>query len=124
MIAQSGLATATGLSALLEGDLSHDQITRFLNKNEFSSKDLWQHVEPTVMQHAKSNGALILDDAIEEKPYTDLNMVVQKCFSHAKYRCIKGINILSCLVRYDDLALPIGFEIVHKDINYSCYAAG
>lgn len=117
LIAQSGLATATGLSALLEGHLSHDQITRFLNKNEFSSKDLWQHVKPTILQHAKANGVLILDDAIEEKPYTDPNMIVQWYFSHAKHRCVKGINILSGLVRYDDLALPIGFEIVHKDIN-------
>jgi hypothetical protein len=40
LIAQSQLASATGLSALLDGHLSHDQITRFLNKNEFSSKDL------------------------------------------------------------------------------------
>jgi hypothetical protein len=68
LIAQSELATATGLSALLEGDLSHDQITRFLNKSEFSSKDLWRYVKPTVLKHAKANGVLILDDAIEEKP--------------------------------------------------------
>ncbi len=68
LIAQSQLATATGLSALLEGHLSHDQITRFLNKNEFSSKDLWYYIKPTVLQQANSSGVLILDDAIEEKP--------------------------------------------------------
>lgn len=117
LIAQSQLATATGLSALLEGHLSHDQITRFLNKNEFSSKDLWYYVKPTVLQQANSSAVLILDDAIEEKPYTDKNSIVQWYFSHAKHRCVKGINILSCLARYDDVALPIGFEIVHKDLN-------
>ena len=34
LISGNGYATATGLSSLMEGDVSHDQITRFyLNKN-------------------------------------------------------------------------------------------
>ena len=37
-----GAATATGLSALVEGDVSHEQITRFLSAQEYTSKDLWQ----------------------------------------------------------------------------------
>ncbi len=32
LIAQNQYATATGLSDLLEGQISHDKITRFLNK--------------------------------------------------------------------------------------------
>ena len=35
-------ATATGLSAMLEGEVSHDRITRFLSGQDFTSKDLWQ----------------------------------------------------------------------------------
>ena len=50
--------------------------------------------------------------------YTDESTIVGWHFSHAKGRCVKGINILSCLVRYGDLALPIGFEVVHKDIHF------
>ena len=46
LIAQSHKATATGLSSLLEGSISHDQVTRFLNQNEFNSRDLWQYVKP------------------------------------------------------------------------------
>lgn len=30
LISSFGATTATGLSALLEGDISHDQVTRFL----------------------------------------------------------------------------------------------
>lgn len=37
----------------------------------------------------------------------------------ASHRHVKGINLLSCLVRYGDVALPIGYEIVKKDIVYS-----
>ena len=119
LIAQSRQATAIGLSSLLEGSLSHDQITRFLNRNEFSSKDLWQYVKPKVRElEQETGGVLIIDDSIEEKPYTDENAIVSWHFSHAKGRCVKGINILSCLVRYGDLSLPIGLEVVHKDVQF------
>ena len=33
--------TATGLSNLLDGALSHDQVTRFLSHKQFISADLW-----------------------------------------------------------------------------------
>ena len=42
-----GAATATGLSAMVEGDVSHDQITRFLSAQEYTSKDLWREVKST-----------------------------------------------------------------------------
>jgi hypothetical protein len=32
---------------------------------------------------------------------------------------IKGINILTCMVRYDDFSVPIGYEVIKKDITYS-----
>ena len=35
-----------GLSDLLEGSLSYDQITRFLSQQRFDSKTLWQLVKP------------------------------------------------------------------------------
>jgi hypothetical protein len=44
LIAQTQYATATGLSNLLEGSISHDRFTRLLNGNTFDAKDLWQFV--------------------------------------------------------------------------------
>ncbi len=35
LISGNGYATATGLSAMMENEISHDQITRFLSKNKF-----------------------------------------------------------------------------------------
>lgn len=119
LIAQSKYATATSLSNLLEGSISHDRFTRFLNKNAFTAKDLWQYVKPKVrQQELDQGGVLIIDDAIEEKPYTDENNIVNWHFSHAKGRCIKGINLLSCLIRYGDWAVPISYEVIHKDLHY------
>lgn len=119
LICQNQHATATGLSLLLDGLISHDKITRFLNTNEFGSKDLWQYVKSEVHHAEKEKGGvLILDDSIEEKPYTDENEIICWHFSHAKGRCVKGVNLLSCLVRYEDIALPIAFAAVCKDLHF------
>ena len=37
--------TATGLSKLLDGELSHDKITRFLSSESFDEKTLWKEVK-------------------------------------------------------------------------------
>ncbi|HEV8052911.1 MAG TPA: transposase [Parachlamydiaceae bacterium] len=119
LISQNHQATATGLSFLLDGQISHDKITRFLNRNNFNSKDLWHYVKPQVRKlEQEKGGVLILDDTIEEKPYTDENEIVCWHFSHAKGGCVKGTNLLSSLVRYGDIAFPIGFEIIFKDLHY------
>ena len=41
-------ATATGLSAMIEGNVSHDQITRFLSGETQHSKELWLKVKSVV----------------------------------------------------------------------------
>jgi hypothetical protein len=41
LLASFGATTSTGLARLLDGAVSHDQITRFLAKRQFTSADLW-----------------------------------------------------------------------------------
>ena len=120
LISQNQYATSTGLSAMLDGEISHDKITRFLNSHNMGSKELWEYIKPTLRQFEENKGGvLILDDTIEEKPYTDENEIIAWHFSHAKGRCLKGVNILSCLVRYGDKVLPLDYTAVHKDLHFS-----
>src|SRR5437016_13560563 len=92
LIAQNHYATATGLSDLLDGQISHDKITRFLNGKAASSKELWEYVKPEIRKIEQNvGGILIIDDTIEEKAYTDENEIVCWHFSHTKGRCVKGI---------------------------------
>ena len=119
LISQNQYATATGLANLLEGQVSHDQITRFLHQDELNSKDLWQYAKAEVRNHENEKGGVfIVDDTIEEKTHTKENDTVCWHYSHAKGRCIKGINLLSCLVRYADFSLPIAFEAIRKDLYF------
>ena len=120
LICQNKYATATGLSDLLSGDISHDKITKYLNSVDLGSKELWEYNKREIRKHqTDKDGVLILDDSIEEKPYTDENEIVAWHHSHAKGRHVKGINILSCLVSYNDVVLPFGYEIIHKDVRFS-----
>ena len=119
LICQNKYATATGLSDLMPNEISHDQVTRFLNGNLMGSKELWAYVKNDVRRHeTASGGVLILDDTIEEKPYTDENEIMCWHHCHKKGRHIKGVNILSCLVRYGDITFPVGYELVHKDVQF------
>lgn len=40
LLCNYGYATATGLSSMVHGEVSHDKITRFLSEREYTSKDL------------------------------------------------------------------------------------
>ena len=85
LICQIHYATVTGLSKLFEGDFSHDQITRFLHKDELTSKPLWKYVKLEIRKHEQDNGGVfIVDDTIEEKTHTDENDTVCWHYSHAK----------------------------------------
>ena len=120
LISQNHQATATGLAAVLDGEISHDQVSRFLRTKDYSSKELWIYVKSDVRHHEQpAGGVLLLDDTISEKNYTDENAINCWHFSHARSRHVKGINLLSCLVRYGDIALPVGYDVVKKDIVYS-----
>lgn len=75
LICQNKYATATGLSDMVDGEFSHDKVTRFLRQEDFDSKMLWKYVKSAVRKHETQNGVFILDDSIEDKPYTDENEV-------------------------------------------------
>jgi len=120
LISQNGLASATGLSEVLEGEVSHDKITRFLNLGSNGSKELWDEVKPTVRKYENISGVLMIDDTIEEKPYSQENEIIAWHYSHAKGIHVKGVNLLSCMVRYEELSLPVCYEVIHKDLKYFC----
>jgi DDE superfamily endonuclease len=118
LISSFGQVTATGLSRLLNGEVSHDQITRFLSSEPKRSADLWRIAKPLVRSIESSEGVIVIDDTIEEKEYTDENELICWHFDHSKGRNIKGINFLSALYVTDEAALPVAFDLVTKAEAY------
>jgi hypothetical protein len=118
LLASFGATTATGLAELLSGDLSHDQVTRFLSKKKKTSADLWLMVKRFVRKIESDSGVLIIDDSIEEKPYTDENEIVCWHYDHSKDQTVKGINFMTSLYHSKEISLPIGFHLVAKTEKY------
>ena len=114
-----GLATATGLSNAVDNTISHDQVTRMLNKKNNDSKALWLDVKPLVRQHENDDGCLVFDDSIIHKPHTDENDIVCWHFDHTQGRNVKGINLLTTFyytqqTGQEPLRVPIAFDIINK----------
>lgn len=76
LISSFSKTTATGLSQLLDADISHDKITRFLSKYPYSQKEYWHVIKPIVRQMESKDGVMIVDDTLLEKPYSDENRIV------------------------------------------------
>jgi mannose/fructose-specific phosphotransferase system component IIA len=97
LLSTFGAATATGLSAMVEGQVSHDQVTRFLSAQEYTSKDLWLQVKSTVRSVESEDGVLIFDDTIQAKPWTDESELMCWHYDHVIGRSVRGINFLNAL---------------------------
>lgn len=113
LIASFGQTTATGLARLVS-DISHDQVTRFLNGQELVDHDLWKIVKPHVRRVQSDDGVLILDDTIEEKPYSDESELINWHFDHTVNRSVKGVNLVSALYYSQNTSLPIALHFIQK----------
>jgi hypothetical protein len=118
LISSFGQTTATGLANLLQGGLSHDQVTRFLASTPRTSADLWKIAKPFVRRIQSDQAAMIVDDSISEKPYTDENDIVCWHYDHSHQRTVKGINFLTVLYHSQGVSLPVGFALVAKTEHY------
>jgi len=110
--------TATGLANLLKGGISHDQVTRFLASKPRTSADLWKIAKPFVRRIQSDQAAMIVDDSISEKPYTDENDIVCWHYDHSHQRTVKGINFLNALYHSQGVSLPVGFALIAKTEHY------
>lgn len=123
-----GQTTATGLSEILAGELSHDKITRFLSHELLEEKALWLKIKSVLRQCEEENACLIFDDTIIEKPYMDENDIICWHYNHAVGRTVKGINLLSAFYSSDksgyQMRLPVGFRIIDKTEEYTDKKSG
>ena len=111
------MATATGLSNLLKGKISHDKITRHLSASNYDSKSVWKKVKPMMEEISSSDDLVVIcfDDSIEEKRYTDESELISWHFDHTVNRAVKGVNFLTALINTKEVSLPCAVEFVKKD---------
>lgn len=121
LLSSTGPTTATGLSRLVDGALSHDHITRWLSNATWHSADIWRQAKPLIRQAeaqrpAEEFAVLVVDDSILEKAHTDANELICTHWDHSQQRYVKGLNFVTLLYQAGELALPLAVELVRKTV--------
>lgn len=120
LLSSMGQTSATGLSRLVDGAVSHDSVTRFLAESELTSKTLWLAVKSLVREHESADGCLVFDDTIIPKSYTDENDLVCWHYDHTQGCSVKGIHLLSAFYvsqkdeKSTNLRVPVAYELIQK----------
>jgi len=110
--------TCTGLAETLKS-VSHDSINRFLLREDYSAKDLYDSSIDLIPEDAE--GAVSVDDTVLDKPYSQshLSKLINYYWSGKHKKTVKGINLVTLF--FTDLKggirLPVNFRVVNPDDN-------
>jgi len=116
LLATPKQATCTGLSKVLQGQISHDRFTRLLSSGRLDSQCVWRQAKPLVDEMVDSGDCVVvgIDDTIQEKPHSRENELNCWHYDHTRGQTVKGINFLSAVLAAGELTTPIAVEFVHK----------
>ena len=81
------------MSSMLDNQYRHDQITRLLSQSNFDSRMLWKKVKSTVRQIEQEDAVLIIDDTIQDKPYSDENALICWHYDHTKVGQLRELTL-------------------------------
>ena len=74
---------------------SHDQINRYLAKDRLTPRQVWEHVEPDIIQTC--DGYIIFDDTTVEKPSASEIALAKPQYSGNAGKVVNGIGIVTCV---------------------------
>ncbi|MEL6276097.1 MAG: transposase [Bacteroidota bacterium] len=114
-------ATATGLSAAYDNQISHDKVSRFLKSSYLDSSVVWKSAKKfirSLVDFTDQEGVVSVDDSIVEKAHTDENEMICYHWDHSLGRHVKGINFISLMYSHEKLDVPIQVRLVEKTEAY------
>ncbi|MBD2248066.1 transposase [Nostoc sp. FACHB-888] len=113
LLAESKYPGCTRLADIME-DLSHDSVNRFLLRERYEPKDLFDEVK---LHINLGGGTLSADDTVIDKPHSDpkLTELITYIYSGRHHRTVKGIQLIT--LYYTDLSgksVPVNYRIYDK----------
>lgn len=92
--------------------ISHDSATRFLQREGYEGKDLYNESAPFLNL---KGGTLSVDDSVLDKPYSQYLAFVGYFWSGKHHRTTKGINLITLYYTdVDGQHLPVNFRVYDK----------
>jgi hypothetical protein len=107
--------SCTRLSTVMQ-DLSHDSVNRFLERERFEPKDLFDEEKERI---ELVGGILSIDDSVLDKPYMNPNKasLVDFYWSGKHKRAVKGVNLISLLhTDIHGVCVPVNHRLYDKAI--------
>lgn len=91
--------------------ISHDEVNRFLNDSNFSTKELFDKISEGI---ELQGGVFSIDDMVIDKPFSDPQHteLVGYFWSGRHHKQVKGINVI--VLHYTDgksLSVPVNFRV-------------
>ncbi len=111
LLASFGNFTGSRLAEILE--CSHDAVSDFLRSHSRKPRHLWDRVKRHLPPERRRRGALILDDSVLDKDYSEKIETAARQWSGNAHGVITGIGVVHWL-HYDpveDDYLPVDFRI-------------
>ena len=96
------------------GELSHDSVNRFLLRERYEPKDLFNEIKPYINL---VGGVLSVDDTVADKPYSnpDKAELIGYFWSGKHHQVFKGINIVTLYYRdLEGKSVPINYRVYDK----------
>ena len=114
LLAEAQSASCVRLAEVSGGEFAHDAATRFLSREAFSARDLFEEVRGQI---ELAGGILSVDDTVLDKPYSQEGKteLVGYFWSGLHGRAVKGINLVTLF--YADakgMRVPVNFRVVDK----------
>lgn len=113
MLTEPKYAGCTRLAEILD-DLSHDSVNRFLLRERYEPKDLFDELKPRIQL---VGGTLSCDDTVIDKPYSHpkLTELIGYFWSGKHHRIVKGLHLIT--LYYTDpssKSVPVNYRIYDK----------
>ena len=98
LLSSFAATTATGLSALMDNRISHDQVQPHAQRQEAGAERVVADGENRLWRTMQGeDGVITIDDSIVEKPYTDENELICWHYDHAQGQTRQRHQLLSLL---------------------------
>ena len=113
LLAEAKYSGGTRLAEIIE-DISHDSVNRFLLRESYEPKDLFDEIKPHINLVGGTIGG---DDTVIDKPYSDpkLTELIGYFWSGKHHRVVKGIQLITLFYTdVSDKSMPINYRIYNK----------
>ena len=110
LLSEPNSASCLRLGNLL--NISHDSVNRFLNRESYLPKDMFDEAKSTLNV---IGGVLSVDDSVLDKPYSNYIGYIGYFYSGKHHAVVKGINLIT--LYYTDIHgnhQPVNFRVYDK----------